>query len=94
MSTETFDMSTKEWAALKEASKKQHGTVYNGDNSGTATTDTPGVGKTVVAYEYDPSAQTCKFTIKEKPYAVPPEVIWFALGGQIAQAAGAPEKSY
>lgn len=94
MSTETFDISTKEWAALKASSQKQHGTVYSGDNSGTATTDTPGVGKTVVAYEYDPSAQSAKFTIKEKPSAVPAEVVWFALGASIANAGGAAEKSY
>lgn len=88
------DISANEWAALKSISQMQHGTIYSGDNAGTATTQTPNLGKTVVAYEYDPSKQTAVFTINEKPAAVPDEVIWFALGATIAQVSGAPAKSF
>jgi hypothetical protein len=88
------DLSPNEWAALKEVSNKQHGTVYSGDNAGTATTDTPGLGKTVVAYKYDAAKKTAEFTINEKPAAVPPEVIWFGLGGTIAHVSGAAAKSF
>lgn len=95
MSTNTItDLSAEEWAALKSVSTEQHNTVYDGDNSGTATTDTPGLGKTVVSYEYNPSSETADFTIQEKPAAVPDEVIWFALGASVAHVSGAAAKSY
>ena len=95
MSTNTItDLSAKEWAALKSISHLQHNTIYDGDNSGTATTDTPGLGKTVVNYDYDPANETAVFTINEKPAAVPEEVIWFALGATVAHVSGAPAKSY
>lgn len=94
MSTETItDFSDKEWADLKSASKQQHGTVFEGDNSGTATTNTPGLGKTVVGYQYDPSKKSATFTVKEAPAGVPDEVIWFALGASVAHVSGAPARS-
>ena len=89
-STTITDLSEKEWEALKSTSHVQHGTVYSGDNSGTATTNTPGLGRTVVSYNYDSASESAKFTINEKPDAVPDEVIWFALGASIAHASGAP----
>lgn len=87
------DLSASEWSALKSISQNQHGTVYSGENKGTASTDTPGLGKTVVSYEYDPASETAVFTVKEKPASVPNEVIWFALGGTIAHASGAAASS-
>jgi hypothetical protein len=97
MSTNTnkiTDMSPNEWAALKSVSSMQHGTVYSGDHAGTATTQTPGVGKTVVAYKYDAAKQTAEFTINEKPAAVPAEVIWFGLGGTVAYVSGTASKTF
>jgi len=88
------DISANEWAALKSLSHLQHATVYSGENVGTATTQTPGLGKTVVAYDYDPAKKTAVFTINEKPAAVPAEVIWFALGATIAHVSGAPARSF
>ena len=94
MSTNTVtDLSTVEWQALKSVSHSQHGTVYSGDNKGTASTDTPGLGKTVVSYDYNPDTETAVFTVKEKPDSVPAEVIWFALGGTIAHVSGAGASS-
>lgn len=87
------DLCTTTWAALKSTSSLHHGTVYSGEHSGTATTDTPGLGKTVVSYEYDANAESVSFTIVEKPNSVPAEVVWFALGGQVAHASGASPKS-
>lgn len=92
--TTITDISEKEWEALKTTSHIQHGTVYSGDNSGTATTETPGLGRTVVGYQYDSSNERAVFTIQEKPDAVPDEVIWFALGASIAHASGAAPRSY
>ncbi|GAA0733668.1 hypothetical protein CA233_15510 [Sphingomonas sp. ABOLD] len=95
MSTNTVtDLSAEEWAGLKAISKTQHNTVYDGENSGTATTDTPGLGKTVVGYSYDPGKKTAEFTIKEKPESVPAEVIWFALGATVAHVSGAAARTY
>ncbi|MEN3746561.1 hypothetical protein TPR58_05235 [Sphingomonas sp. HF-S3] len=95
MSSNTIsDLSAADWAALKSASTEQHKTVYDGENSGTATTDTPGLGKTVIGYEYNPGGETATFTVKEKPSGVPDEVIWFALGATVAHVSGAPAKSY
>jgi len=88
------DISSNDWAALKAMSQTQHGTVYSGDTSGTATTITPGLGKTAVSYDYNPSTQTAVFKIVEKPDAVPAEVIWFALGATVAHVSGAAPKSY
>jgi hypothetical protein len=86
-------VSPNDWAALKAISNAQHGTVYSGDTKGTATTDTPGLGKTVVSYDYNPATETAVFKIVEKPASVPPEVIWFALGGTIAHVSGAAPRS-
>lgn len=88
------DISEGEWAALKALSQAQHNTVFDGENSGTATTDTPGLGHTAVAYNYDPATKQATFRIKESPNAVPNEVIWFALGATIAHVSGAPARSY
>ena len=82
-----------EWSAFKVMGRAQHGTDFSGENEGTATTDTPGVGKTVMTYSYDAAAETAVFKIVEKPEHVPEEVIWFALGASVAHVSGAPAKS-
>lgn len=95
MSSHTVtDLSAKEWADLKSTTKSQHNTAFDGDNSGTATTDTPGLGKTVVGYEYDPDKETAVFTVQESPSGVPDEVVWFALGATVAHVSGAEARSY
>ena len=92
--TTVTDISPKEWSALKTISHLQHRTIFDGKDSGTATTDTPGLGKTVVRYEYDPAREQAEFTITARPDHVPEEVIWFALGATVAHVTGAPHRTY
>ena len=62
---------------VKQTSHAEHGTLYDPPNadSGTATTDTP-VGKVVLSFDLDTSAQTIKYCIVSKPWIVSASTIF------------------
>jgi len=71
------------WLRIKASSKKQHGTVYADDDSGTAVTTTP-VGPIVIQYRYDLAQQRIDYTIVNKPFLIGEAMIWNGIEETIA----------
>ena len=75
-SSKTFaDITPSLWDCIKKTSQEQHGTVYSGENQGTATTNTL-VGKVVLEYDFEASKDTLRYKIKQKPFLVSSDQIW------------------
>ena len=76
--THSFDgVSAKVWERLKAKTAREHGTRYDPPDGyvGLSTTGTV-LGQLVLAFEFQPSAQHVRYTIREKPLLVSERAIW------------------
>lgn len=81
----TFDgVTAAVFDCVKQTSAKQHGTVYTGDDQGTATTNSP-VGQVVLGYAFNSSQSTITYTIQKKPGIVSDSEIWNGIQNTIDQ---------
>jgi hypothetical protein len=73
------------FSCVKDKSFKEQGTVYDpkNGNQGKATTDVPAVGKIVVSFDFDPSAEKITYCIVSKPWIVPVSSIFDGIGDTI-----------
>ncbi len=75
----TFENVTAEiFACIKETTWVKHAAIYEPANAlaGTVRTAVPLVGTVVLAFEFDPEAETLTYSIVKKPFVVAEHYIW------------------
>jgi hypothetical protein len=70
---------------VKQKSYAEHGTIYDPatGNKGTATTNIAVVGKIVVSFDFDPTAESITYCIVSKPWIVSVSQIFDGIGDTI-----------